>query len=128
MQGGSEPSSSSARPYDPITNLQLAVDDLCGVYRIALGDLQNAVEAKHQGIDQMVADFAGRVVSAHQDLNDQALALQRAHRSEAAQMSRLRELEREHEAVTEELRSQTEATGAQPKSTLCAARTVCVCF
>ena len=105
-------SSTQTQSGDPITRLQLSVQDLSGLYTKTVGDLLNAVEAKHQGIDDMVADFAGRVVSAHQDLNDQVVALQRVHRSEAAQLSRLRELEREHDAVTEELRSQTEAAGA----------------
>lgn len=111
-------------PTDPPTELHLAVSDLCGLYVNVLGTLQNAVETKQPGIDRTAAEFAEQVVRAHRDLDESAAALGRVHRSEAEQEQRLRELEAENAAATEELRSQVEDAGAPPAALSLSVRTL----
>ena len=105
--------SAASTHLDLPTRLQLGVSELCGLYVDVLGNLQNAAEERAPDIEQRAADLASQVVEAHRCVDELAAELGQAHRSEEQQMRRLRELEDEGSAVTQQLRSQTEAAGGR---------------
>ena len=103
-------------PRDAVSKLQSAVIDVCGLYKNALGNIQNEADrllvtnAKSQSpLQSMTSVLADEIVGAHHEIERQAEALERTFRSEDEQLQRLLELQESHEAVTQELRTCTEA-------------------
>ena len=130
-----EASSSSAAaavaantPRDSITAMQMAITDMAGIYTSALGNLQNEAEQLMQplppkqsakrskqvadSLGLKVEDYAAQVLKAHREFERLASELQQSHRPEAEQLHELKELQAQHEAITEQLRSETATADA----------------
>lgn len=113
-----EPPAPTMQPRDPISRLQCAVSDVCGLYKDALGNLQNKsdellhfgrFEERNSALDEMATSLADDILALHRRIEREAQVLQQNHRPEDEQMRKLQELQEEHIAVTEELRQETVA-------------------
>ena len=102
----------SARKLDVPTQLQILTTNLCGQYSHVLGTLLNEAEADSPTLLTTAQELGQQIVLAHSTMEELINELTKAHRSEEQQLQRIRQLEEEHDRVTEELRTQTEETGA----------------
>jgi len=73
------------------------------------GSPGGSASGEWNAITPMATDFGEQVAKAHHEIDVLADALRGRHRSEQAQLERLRELDDEHAAVTQELRSEVQA-------------------
>ena len=83
------------QPRDPISRLQCAVSDVCGLYKDALGNLQNKsdellhfgrFEERNSALDEMATSLADDILALHRRIEREAQVLQQNHRPEDEQI------------------------------------------